>query len=53
MQRFLALRERARTALGDRYDQRVFHEIVLGRGSVPLPVLETQVDRWIAKAGRE
>jgi uncharacterized protein (DUF885 family) len=48
MQRILALRERARTALGARYDQRVFHEIILGRGSVPLPVLEAQVDRWIA-----
>jgi uncharacterized protein (DUF885 family) len=48
MQRILALREKARKALGDRYDQRVFHEIVLGRGSVPLPVLEAQVDRWIA-----
>ena len=48
MQRILALREKARKALGDRYDQRMFHEIVLGRGSVPLPVLEAQVDRWIA-----
>lgn len=48
MQRILALREKARQALGDRYDQRMFHEIVLGRGSVPLPVLEAQVDRWIA-----
>jgi uncharacterized protein (DUF885 family) len=51
MQRILALRERARGALGDRYDQRVFHEIILGRGSVPLPVLEAQVDRWIAAPG--
>lgn len=48
MQRILALRDKARTALGPRYDQRVFHEIILGRGSVPLPVLEAQVDRWIA-----
>ncbi|MDO9367753.1 MAG: DUF885 domain-containing protein [Sphingopyxis sp.] len=48
MQRILALREKARTALGARYDQRVFHEIILGKGSVPLPVLEAQVDRWIA-----
>lgn len=48
MQRILALRERARKALGTGYDQRVFHEIVLGRGSVPLPVLEAQVDRWIS-----
>ncbi len=48
MQRILALRERARAALGGRYDQKMFHEIVLGSGSVPLPVLEAQVDRWIA-----
>ena len=39
---------RARTALGHRYDQRRFHDMVLGQGSVPLPVLEAQVDRWIA-----
>ena len=48
MQAILALRDKARTALGDRYDQKMFHEIILGRGSVPLPVLEAQVDRWIA-----
>jgi len=47
MQRILGLREKARDALGDGYDQKMFHEIVLGRGSVPLPVLEAQVDRWI------
>ncbi|KTE34638.1 MULTISPECIES: DUF885 domain-containing protein [unclassified Sphingopyxis] len=50
MQRILALREKAKAALGDRYDQKMFHEIILGRGSVPLPVLEAQVDRWIAGA---
>lgn len=48
MQHILALRDRARKALGARYDQRMFHEIILGRGSVPLPVLEAQIDRWIA-----
>jgi len=47
MQHILALREKARAALGDRYDQRMFHECVLGRGSLTLPVLEAQVDRWI------
>ena len=47
MQRILALRDKAKAALGARYDQKAFHEIVLGRGSVPLPVLEAQVDRWI------
>jgi len=48
MQRILALREKAQNALGARYDQRIFHEIILGRGSVPLPVLDAQVERWIA-----
>ena len=41
------LRDRARAALGARYDQRRFHDMVLGNGSVPLPVLEAQVQRWI------
>ena len=50
MQSILALREKSRTALGDRYDQKMFHEIILGRGSVPLPVLDAQVDRWIDTA---
>jgi uncharacterized protein (DUF885 family) len=48
MQHMLALRDRAKTALGARYDQRRFHDMVLGQGSVPLPVLEAQVARWIA-----
>ncbi|WP_114950908.1 DUF885 domain-containing protein [Sphingosinicella terrae] len=48
MQHMLALRDRARTALGARYDQKRFHDMVLGQGSVPLPVLEAQVERWVA-----
>ncbi|WP_129792859.1 DUF885 family protein [Sphingosinicella sp. CPCC 101087] len=48
MQHILALRDRAKTALGARYDQKRFHDMVLGQGSVPLPVLEAQVERWIA-----
>ena len=51
MQRILALRDKARKTLGGRYDQKMFHEIVLGRGSLPLSVLEAQVDRWIAAPG--
>ncbi|KTE20108.1 hypothetical protein ATE67_12045 [Sphingopyxis sp. H050] len=51
MQRILALRDKAKKALGGRFDQKMFHEIILGRGSVPLPVLEAQVDRWIAAPG--
>lgn len=50
MQFILAEREKARNALGTKYDQKQFHEVVLGSGSVPLPVLAAQVDRWIAAA---
>lgn len=49
--KILELRERARTALGDGFDIRDFHTVVLGSGAVPLDVLEQEVDAWIAAGG--
>jgi uncharacterized protein (DUF885 family) len=47
MLKILQLREKAKKSLGDRFDIRQFHEVVLSNGSVPLDVLEELVDRWI------
>lgn len=42
------LRNRAEQALGDRFELRAFHDAVLENGAIPLDVLETHIDRWIA-----
>ncbi|HEX5182666.1 MAG TPA: DUF885 domain-containing protein [Allosphingosinicella sp.] len=42
------LRARAERALGPGFDLRRFHDAVLSQGSVPLDVLEAQIDTWIA-----
>ena len=43
------LRDKAKAALGDRFDIRDFHEAVLSQGALPLSVLEAQVDAYIAR----
>ncbi|BFI94514.1 MAG: DUF885 family protein [Rhodanobacter sp.] len=49
----LRLRAKAEKALGDKFDIRAFHDTVLSTGSVPLPVLEQRIDRFIAEGGPE
>lgn len=42
-----ALREKATHALGDEFDIRTFHEIILGKGTLTLPLMEQEVERYI------
>ena len=44
----LRLREDAKEKLGEKFDIREFHEVVLSNGSVPLPVLADLVATWVA-----
>ena len=46
--KILELRDRAKGALGDRFDIRAFHDTILATGAVPLKILERTVDDWIA-----
>jgi uncharacterized protein (DUF885 family) len=48
--KILELRERAKAALGPKFDLKDFHAVVLENGGVPLTLLEREVDEWIAKA---
>jgi uncharacterized protein (DUF885 family) len=44
----LALREKAKKELGEKFDIRKFHDEVLGAGALPMDVLQTRIDAWIA-----
>ena len=50
MIKILELRERAKSALGEKFDLRDFHSIVLDHGIVPLFVLEDLIDQWIEES---
>ncbi|HWU76639.1 MAG TPA: DUF885 family protein [Rhodanobacter sp.] len=52
--KILELRARAEKTLGSQFDIRAFHDEILSGGALPLDVLETRVDHWIAavKAGK-
>jgi uncharacterized protein (DUF885 family) len=47
MLKILEVRQKAMDALGDKFDLKEFHNVVLGNGSMPLEVLERVVDDWI------
>ena len=48
----LQAREKAEKALGTRFNIRAFHDAVLELGSVPLPVLQGRIDRFIDEGGK-
>lgn len=48
--KLLELRERAEQQLGEQYDIRDYHRVVLSDGSLPLSILERQVDDWIKRS---
>lgn len=49
MLKILELRENAKSALGNKFDLRAFHDLILGNGALPLDMLEREVDYWISQ----
>ena len=48
MIKILTLREDAKTKLGDKFDIREYHDVILAAGPVPLNIMEERVDAWVA-----
>jgi len=48
MLKILELRKKAQDALGEKFDIRKFHTVVLDQGIVPLFILEDIINEWIA-----
>lgn len=46
------VRHKAEAALGEKFNIRAFHDVVLSLGSVPLPVLDARIDQFIAEGGK-
>ena len=50
MMKILELREKAKSELGEKFDLRKFHNVVLKNGAVPLEILEDLIDGYIAES---
>ena len=48
--KILELRDKAQKALGSKFSYPAFHAVILGDGTLPLPILEQRVNAWIASA---
>jgi uncharacterized protein (DUF885 family) len=48
----LKLRTEAKENLGDKFDLKAFHDVVVGSGPLPLGVLDSKVKAWIAEQGK-
>ena len=44
-----AIRSKAEKALGEKFDIRAFPDALLSDGALPLDILQTKMDRWIAR----
>jgi uncharacterized protein (DUF885 family) len=49
--KIVELREKAKRALAEKFSLRQYHDVVLNTGTVPLDILERQVDAWIRAGG--
>ncbi len=52
MNKILELRENSKSRLGEKFDIRQFHDVVLTDGALPLTILESRVDSWIKSKNR-
>jgi prolyl oligopeptidase len=51
--KMLELRQKCEGALGDDFDIKAFHDEMLGAGALPMEVLETRMNRWLAEQLRQ
>ena len=49
-EQFQSFREKAKSELGDRFDIKAFHSVLLRNGNMPFPILEQQVNQYIKSA---